>query len=113
MCSGFLFALAAEVILWNGPLWYANEEHKVPAVLTQSAGVAVVVDGALLALVAALCLARALVPLTSSSAVSGAVPAEVRGGPVLPLCGLIFLPAAVGPFQESRRASADHAFAQT
>jgi hypothetical protein len=35
------------------------------------------------------------------------------GGPVLPLCGLIFLLAAVGPFQESRRASADYAFAQT
>src|SRR3954471_13494750 len=87
ICCGLLFAFVAEVILWNGPHWYTNEEDKVPITLTQIAGVALVVQGAILALAAALCLARALVPLTRSPAVSGAAQAAVGGGPVLPLCG--------------------------
>jgi hypothetical protein len=113
MCCGLLFAAVAEVILWNGPQWYTNEEDKVPTLLTQIAGVALVVQGAIVALAAALCLGRALVPLTFSPAVSGSAPAAVGGGPVLPLCGLLFLLAGVGPLERSQRAAKDYAFEQS
>src|SRR5262249_61905925 len=96
ICCGLSFALVAEIILWNGPHWYTNEEDKVPTILTQIAGVALAVQGAIVALVAALCLARALVPVTFSPAASGSSPAALGGGPVLPLCGLLFLVAGVG-----------------
>src|SRR5262249_34497223 len=96
ICCGLSFALVAEVILWNGPHRYTNEEDKVPTALTQIAGVALAVQGAIVALVAALCLARALVPVTFSPAASGSSPAALGGGPVLPLCGLLFLVAGVG-----------------
>ncbi len=102
-CCGLFLALVAEVILWNGPQWYTNGEDKVPTTLTQIAGVAVVVQGAIAALVAALYLGRALIPLTLSPVVSGSAPAPVGGGPVLPMCGLLFVLAGVGPLERSRR----------
>jgi hypothetical protein len=112
-CRGLFLALVAEVILWNGPHWYTNEEDKVPTTLTQIAAVALVVQGAIVAIVAALCLGRALVPLILAPAVSSSAPAAVGGGPVLPLCGLLFLLAALGPLQRSQRAAKDYAFDQT
>src|SRR5262249_48224080 len=102
-----------EVILWNGPHWYTNEEDKVPTILTQIAGAALAVQGAIVALVAALCLARALVPLTFSPAASGSAPAALCGGPVLPLCRLLFLVAGMGPRERSRRAARDYEFSQS
>jgi hypothetical protein len=113
ICYAVFFALVAEVILWNGPRWYTNEKDKVPSTLTQIAGLALVVQGAIVALAAALCLGRALVPLTLSPEVSGSAPVAVGGGPVLPLCGLLFLLAGVGPLQESRRAAKDYEYAQS
>jgi hypothetical protein len=54
-----------------------------------------------------LCFGRALIPLTSApaqsgTAVPGPVPAAVGGGPVLPICGLLFLLAALWPFWQAR-----------
>jgi len=51
---GLFLGLVAEVILWNSPHWYSNEEDKVPTIRTQIAGVTLVVQGAIVALVAAL-----------------------------------------------------------
>lgn len=113
LCCGLFLGLRAEVILWNGPRWYTNEESKVPTTLTQIAGVALVLQGAVVAMAAALCLARALVPLTVVPAVPRSGSAAVGGGPVLPLCGLLFLLAGVGPLMESRRAAEDYALAQS
>jgi hypothetical protein len=113
ICCGLSFALVAEVILWNGPHWYTSEEDKVPTTLTQIAGVALAVQGAIVALVAAVCLARALVPLNFSPAASGSAPAAPGGGPVLPLCGVLFLLAGLGPLERSRRAARDYEFAQS
>src|SRR4051812_44443239 len=42
-CCGLFLGLVAEVILWNSPVWYTNEESGIPSVLTQMAGVAVIV----------------------------------------------------------------------
>ena len=94
LCGGLLLGVVAGVILWNSPLWYTNEEDKVPAAVTQAGGVALIVQGAVVALAAALCLGRALVPLTLPPAVARPAPPAVGGGPVLPLCGLLFLLAA-------------------
>jgi hypothetical protein len=55
--------------------------------------VALVVQGAVVALGAALCLA---------SAVQDTAAAAVGRGPVLPVCGVLFLLAAIGPFQQAR-----------
>jgi hypothetical protein len=70
----------------------------------------IIVEGALAALGAALCLGRAVVPLTSArtrsgTAVPGPAPAAGGGGPVLPLCGILFLLAAVGPYGQARHDS--------
>jgi hypothetical protein len=112
-CCGLFLGLVAEVILWNGPHWYTHQEDKVPTTLTQVAGVALVVQGAIVALVAALCIARALVPLTLSPAIPGSDPVAIGGGPVLPLCGLLFLLAGLGPLEQSRRSAKDYEFAQS
>src|SRR5439155_3187139 len=112
-CRGLAFGLVAEVILWNSPLWYINDDDPVPIALTQIAGVALSVQGAVVALAAALCLGRALVPLTRPPAGRGSARAAVGGGPVLPLCGLLFVVAGIGPLGESRRAAKDYELDQS
>jgi hypothetical protein len=96
---GIVLGLAAETILWNGPDLYAFTDPWHSAAFTRIVGVGVIVEGALLALGAAVCLGRALRPLT---AVPGPTPAAVGGGPVLPICGILLLLAAVGPFGQAR-----------
>jgi hypothetical protein len=56
-----------------------------------------------------LCLGRAIILLTPEptqccTAVPGAISAT-GGGPVLPICGILFLLAAVGPFGQDRHDS--------
>src|SRR5438270_8332990 len=94
-CCGLALGLVAGVILWNSPLWYINDDDPVPIALTQIVGVALSVQGAVVALAAALCLGRALVPLTRPPAGRGSARppagrgsarAAVGGGAVLPLC---------------------------
>jgi hypothetical protein len=106
-CVGIVLGLAAETILRNGPDLYAFADSWHSAAFTRIVGVAVIVEGALSALGAALCLGRALIPLTSGprqsgTTVPGAAPAAVGGGPVLPICGILFLLAAIGPFGQAR-----------
>jgi hypothetical protein len=106
-CAGIVLGLAAGVILWNGPDLYALADSWHSAEFTRMVGVGIMVEGALAALGAALCLGRAIAPLTSAPTLSGT---DVRGpaatasggGPVLPLCGILFLLAAVGPFGQAR-----------
>lgn len=92
-CAGFVLGLAAYPILWNGPDLYLYEDSQ-PLVFTRMVGLGILVEGVLAALGAALCLGRAIVPLTSATA---------GGGPVLPLSGLLFLLAAAGPFEQARK----------
>src|SRR3954470_12477120 len=104
LCGGLILTLVAGVALSASPQWYTNEENRIPTTLTKFAGVAISVDGAVLAVIAALCLGRAFVPLRSApsvpassvpassvpaSSVSGSAPTPTTsgGGPVLPICG--------------------------
>jgi hypothetical protein len=108
--GGTLLGLAAGTILWNAPDQYLFTDSWHSAVLTRMVGLGIIVEGVLAALGAALCLGRALVPLTppptqSGTAAPGPGPAAAGGGPVLPLCGILFLLAAVGPFGLARRDS--------
>jgi hypothetical protein len=96
---GIVLGLAAETILWNGPNLYAFAGPWHSAAFTRIVGVGVIVEGALLALGAALCLGRALRPRAPGP---GPTPAAVGGGPVLPICGILFLLAAAGPFEQAR-----------
>src|SRR5437588_525153 len=95
--AGILLGLVAEAILWNGPNLYAYEDAWFSAEFARIGGrLGVIVQGVVAALGAALCLGRAFVPLTSAPAqsgttVSGPAPATVGGGPVLPICGILFL----------------------
>src|SRR5437016_2794711 len=94
LCGGMLLGLAAEAILWNAPDLYAFADSWHSAAFTRMVGLGVVVEGALAAFGAALCLGRALEPLTSApalrdTAAPGPAPATAGGGPVLPLCGIL------------------------
>jgi hypothetical protein len=103
-CGGIVLGLAAVTILWNGPgLYLFANSWQYPGIV----GVGVIVEGALLALGAALCLGRALIPLSpaptqSNHAGPGSAEAAAGGGPVLPICGILFLLAAAGPFGQAR-----------
>ena len=112
-CCGLFLGLVAGVILWNSPLWYINDDDPVPIALTRTAGLALIVQGAVAALAAAVCLGRALAPLTLAPAASGRAPAAVGGGPVLPICGLLFLLAAFGPLGQYQRESKEYAVEQS
>jgi hypothetical protein len=91
--------LAAEAILWNAHDLYAFADSWHSVAFTRTVDVGVIAEGALLAFAAALCLGRALRPLTPAP---GPAAAAVGGGPVLPVCGVLFLLAAVGPFEQAR-----------
>src|SRR5262245_44299910 len=93
-CAGIVLGLAADAILWNGPDLYLLTDSWHSAEFRRIVGVAVIVEGALSALGAALCFGRALSPLTSAptqsgTAAPGPAPAAVGGGPVLPICGML------------------------
>jgi hypothetical protein len=108
--GAILLGLVAEAILWSASdlYLYPTEDSWFSAGLfTRSADLGLVVQGAVAAIGAALCLGRALVPLTraptrSTTTVSGPAPGGLRAGPVLPICGLLFLLAAPGPFGQAR-----------
>jgi hypothetical protein len=109
-CVGILLGLAAGTILWIAPNLYTFEDGWHSAAFTRIIGLGIIVEGALAALGAALCLGRAVVPLTSArtrsgTAVPGPDPAAGGGGPVLPLCGMLFLLAAVGPYGQASKDS--------
>src|SRR5947209_5593234 len=102
-CGGVLLGLVAVAILWNGPSLYAAEDSWDSALFTRIVGLCVIAQGVVAALGAAWCLGRALVPLTpapaqSGTAVTGSALAAVGSRPVLPICGILFLLAAAGPF---------------
>jgi hypothetical protein len=103
---GIVLGVAAETILWHAPGLYLFTDSWHSPEFTRIVGVAVIVEGALFALGAALCLGRAIMPLTlaptqGGTAVPGHVPAPVGGGPILPICGILFLVAAIGPFGQA------------
>jgi hypothetical protein len=109
-CGGTFLGLAAETILWTAPDLYLFTDSWHSAALTRMVGLGIIVEGVLTALGAALCLGRAAVPLTPAptrggTAAPGPAPATAGGGPVLPLCGILFLLAAAGPFGQARRDS--------
>jgi hypothetical protein len=99
LCVGVVLGLAAEAILWNAPDLYAFADAWHSAALTRTVGVGVIVEGTLLAFGAALCLGRALRPLPPAP---GPAAGAVGGGPVLPVCGLLFLLGTVGPWEQAR-----------
>ena len=67
--GGLFLALVAVVILWNSPFWYTNDEDNVPAILTQIAAVALIVDGGLVAFLGEEAAARSTVPSSSVSSI--------------------------------------------
>jgi hypothetical protein len=106
-CTGIILGLAAGFILGDGPDLYSFVDGWHSAEWTRIVGVGIIVEGCLAALGAALCFGRALIPLTPAptqrgTPVPGAVSAAGRGGPVLPICGILFLLAAAGPFGQAR-----------
>jgi len=111
-CCGLFPGLVAVIILWTSPTWYTSEDP-VTTPFARGVGLAIIVQGVVAALAAALCIGRALVPLTLSSAVPGSEPAAAGGGPVLPICGLLLLLAAYGPLERSQRASNEYKSAQS
>jgi hypothetical protein len=109
-CGGTFLGLAAGTILWNAPDLFLFTDSWHSAALTRMVGLGVIVEGVLTALAAALCLGRAVVPLTpaptqAGTAAPGPALATAGGGLVLPLCGVLFLLAAVGSFGQARRDS--------
>ena len=109
-CGGTVLGLAAGTILWNAPELYLFTDSWHSAALTRMVGLGIVVEGVLTAFGAALCLGRAAVPLTPAptrggKTASGPASAGQRAGPVLPICGLLFLLAAPGLFGQARRDS--------
>lgn len=99
LCAGIGLVVLAEPILWNGPDLYGFADSWNPPVLTCAVGLAILVEAVLCVLGAALCLGRAVVPLTAAP---GRASEIVGGGPVLPLGGILFLLAAAGPFGQAR-----------
>jgi hypothetical protein len=91
-CVGTVLAGASVIILWNGAELYLFTDGWHSAALTHVVGVAVIVEGIVVGLAAAVSLGRALRPLTAAGG----------GGPVLPILGLLLLLAAAGPFGQAR-----------
>jgi hypothetical protein len=106
-CGGFLLVLVAECLLWIGPVWYAEEDSWFSTRSTRIIGVGLVVLGAEAAVVAAVCLARAFVPLRQTSAQSGMIlsePAQAPswGRPVRFIYAILFFLGAVCVFLHAR-----------
>jgi hypothetical protein len=106
-CGGMVLGLVAEIILWGSPDLYGQQDTWLPEEFTRTAVLGLIVQGAVAAFGAALCLGHALGPLTSAQArdgitVLGSAPLAAGGGPVLLICGFLFLLAASGPFQQAR-----------
>jgi hypothetical protein len=107
---GLVLGLVAEIILWNGPnLCSFMDGWHFPA-FTRMVGVGVIAEGCLCALGAALCLGRAFVsliavPTRSGTALPAPTVAAVGGGPVLAVCGTLFLLAALGTFWQAQKSS--------
>jgi hypothetical protein len=89
---------ATDLVLFEDA-WHSAE-------FTRMVGAATCVQGGIAALGAAFCLGRALSPLPPvaprGTPVSAADDSASRGGPVLPICGILFLLAAIGPFGQAR-----------
>ena len=109
-CSGILLAVLAEAILGNSHALYGLDEAWFSPEFTRIVGLAVIVQGVVAALGAGLCLGRAFRPLTSAptpseATLSGPAPANLGGGPVLPICGILFLLATVQPYSIAQQES--------
>jgi hypothetical protein len=109
-CSGIFLAVLAEAILGASTDLYGFDEHWFSPEFTRIVGLAVIVQGVVAALGAGLCLGRAFGPLTSApiqsgTTVSGSAAAHRGGGPVLPICGILFLLATVWPYSIAQRES--------
>jgi hypothetical protein len=109
-CGGTALGLAAVSILGYAPDLFLFADSWHSAVFTRMVGLGIIAEGILTALGAALCFGRALVPLSPAPTQGGtaalvAAQASAGGGPVLPLCGVLFLLAAVGPWGQARRDS--------
>jgi hypothetical protein len=103
-CLGIVLGLAAEAILWSGPNLVSLEDGWHPPAFTRMVGIGVIVEGALFALGAALCVGRAAGPLSLERGQGGTdLPAAVGGGPVLPVCGILLLLAAYGTFGQAQK----------
>jgi hypothetical protein len=101
---GSVLGLAAETILWNGPDLVLLEDGWHWPAFTRMVGVGVIVEGALVALAAALCLGRALGPLSAEATPGGTDwAAAVGGGPVLPVCGILLLLAGFETFGQAQK----------
>jgi len=109
-CSGILLAVLAEAILGTSHDLYLFDQHWFSPQFTRSVGLAAIVQGVVAALGAGLCLGRAFGPLTSApiqsgTTVAGPAEAALGGGPVLPICGILFLLATVGPYSIAQQES--------
>jgi hypothetical protein len=102
-CSGILLAVLAETILGTSHDLYLFEQHWFSPEFTRIVGLAAIVQGVVAALGAGLCFGRAFgrltsAPIQSGTTVSGPAPAALGGGPVLPICGILFLLATLVPY---------------
>jgi hypothetical protein len=101
---GIVLGLAAETILWNGPDLVLLEDGWHSPAFTGMVGVGVIVEGVLVALAAAICFGRALGPLSSEATQGGTdLAASVGGGPVLPVCGTLWLLAGFVTFGQAQK----------
>ena len=106
-CVGIILGLTAGLILMNAPDLYLFVDGWHSTAFTRMVGVGIIVEGALATLGAALCLGRAIVPLNPAptqggTTMPGAASSAGGGGPVLPICGILFLLASAGPFEQAR-----------
>jgi hypothetical protein len=100
-CGGLLLALVAETILWHSADLFTFEDGWLKE-LTWIADLGLIAQGAVAAAGAALCFARAFVPINPAAQnranLPGPVVAAVWQRPLLPICGILFLLAAVRAF---------------
>jgi hypothetical protein len=105
-CTGIMVGLAAWAILQYAPDLALFEDGWHSAKFTRMVGAATCVQGFFAALVAAFCLGRAVTPLTPAAPrgtpVPGADGSASGGGPVLPICGILFVLAAIGRLGQAR-----------
>ena len=106
-CGGIILGWVAESILTSGPDLFADGKRWFSADYERFISLSLILQGAVAALGAALWLGRALIPLASVPAwsgttVSGPKSATIGGGHVLPICGILFLYAAIVLFVGAR-----------